>query len=75
MSQTLGPLQLVQSGAMHIDDCWSCFTCDYVGFSGEDEHGEPCCPECGTRDGDGFGMIANDPRYRANPAAVFTKEA
>lgn len=26
---------------------------------------EPKCPECGTMDGDGFGMAENDPAYKS----------
>lgn len=48
---------------------WSCFSCDYRGYetkSGEDEDSHCYCPDCGTADGDGFGMAANDPRIKAH---------
>lgn len=28
---------------VNLTDQWSCYTCGYLGFSGEDETGEPCC--------------------------------
>jgi hypothetical protein len=50
---------------MDIRECWSCFTCGYLGvdYVDDDGHGESC-PDCGTHTGDGFGMAVNDPRYR-----------
>ena len=50
--------------SVRLSELWSCFTCDYLGFPGEDDNGTQHCPECGTQEGDGFGMAVNDPRYR-----------
>lgn len=44
---------------------WTCFTCEYRGpadYDPDDPDDEARCPECGTVEGDGFGMAESDPR-------------
>ena len=50
-----------------LSGLWSCFTCNHLGNCSYDENDDPCCPNCGTHDGDGFGMAQNDPRYKSDP--------
>lgn len=48
---------------------WTCYTCNYEGLAEyeteEERAGEVAhCPDCGTVDGDGFGMKEHDPRFQ-----------
>lgn len=61
------PKPLSERAELDLDEMWSCFNCDYFGPDCVDESdgcGDEQCPGCGTHVGDGFGMAANDPRYR-----------
>ncbi len=42
---------------------YSCYTCGYIGSDVEIKKGNDYCPECGTQDGDGFGLLEHDSRF------------
>ena len=56
-----------------MSDLYTCYGCDYRGPDVEhaEDNDDECCPECGTREGEGFGLAENDP---ADPTNTTSKE-
>ena len=47
-------------------EAYSCFDCNYIGTAYKTTAEGDACPNCGTIEGNGFGLAENDPRITSD---------